>query len=400
MRGMLICWLFVCLPVTFTSAQTLNLDPNPHGREVIGSVREVYDGKLPPDIQVNTFRNIHRLFPTRQVSRGTVEKPIPRERQFLDDFFFTSNGNTYDIWDVLALNRVAAMAIVKDGVMVYESYYLGNTADTRWMSMSVVKTISVLLIGAAVQDGYIESLSDPVTRYLPRLAGTAYDGVTVQQIIGMTSGVAWNETYTDPASDRRRMLEAQIAQQPGAILDLMAALPRATAPGSRWNYSTGETHIAGALIQAATGQWAADYLSEKLWQPLGMESDATWWLESEGGLEVGGSGLSATLRDYTRIGQFLLNRGVIDGQPVVPPGFVDQAATRQVVGGETVDYGWGLWPLHDNSYAAIGIFGQYVFVDPDRNLVVTLWSAQPKPVDRAGIDEYEFLAALSAYFAN
>jgi CubicO group peptidase (beta-lactamase class C family) len=214
----------------------------------------------------------------------------------------------------------------------------------------------------------------------------------------MASGVAWNETYTNPASDRRHMLEAQIGQKPGKILELMAGLPRAAEPGTRWNYSTGETQIAGALVAAATGKNVADYLSEKLWSRLGMESDATWWLDSPDGLEIGGSGLSATLRDYARFGLFLLNDGIIDGERVLPEGWVHEASTAKYIDGEKVDYGYMLWPLHGRSYAAIGIFGQFVFVDPDRNLVVAIWSAQSKPVNRHGIDEYEFLKALSAYF--
>ncbi len=384
----------ICGPVS-----SAELEPDyPHSNEVIGTVRQIYDGRLLPDIQINTFRNIQRLFPTRVVKRGANSTGFSRDEQSLEDFSFTIDGRRYDLFDVLALNRVAAMMVVKDNKVVFEHYFMGNTPQTRWMSMSVVKTISVMLIGAAVEDGYITSLRDPITKYLPLFSGTAYETVTVEDIIAMTSGVAWNETYTDPSSDRRRMLEAQLGQRPGEILTLMANLETHSKPGVRWNYSTGETHIAGALIHAATGKWAADYLSEKLWKPLGMESDATWWLESEGGLEVGGSGLSATLRDYTRLGQFLLNQGVIDGIPVVPEGFVQRAGSRTILDGQAVDYGYGLWPLHGNSYAAIGIFGQYIFVDPDQDLVVTIWSAQPKPVNGHGIDEYAFLEALSNYF--
>jgi CubicO group peptidase (beta-lactamase class C family) len=194
------------------------------------------------------------------------------------------------------------------------------------------------------------------------------------------------------------MLEAQIAQNPGQILDLMAALPRAAEPGARWNYSTGETHVAGALVAAATGRHAADYLSEKIWSRLGMQADANWWLESPDGLEVGGSGLSATLRDYARFGLFWLNDGAIDGERIVPEGWMAEATTPKVIGGRDVDYGYMFWPLHGRSYAAIGIFGQFIFVDPDRDLVVAMWSAQSKPVGREVVDEYEFFKALSAYF--
>ncbi|MGH8224092.1 MAG: serine hydrolase domain-containing protein, partial [Woeseiaceae bacterium] len=311
---------------------------------------------------------------------------------------FTAGERRYDLYELLSLNRVSGLLILADGEIVFEKYLLGNDESTRWMSMSVVKSMTAALVGAAIHDGHIGSIDDPVVEYLPRFAGSAYEDVTVRHLLQMASGVEWNETYTDPASDRRKMLEAQLGQEPGAILERMASLPRAAEPGTRWNYSTGETHVAGALVAAATGRHVADYLSEKIWSPMGMESDATWWLESPGGLEIGGSGLSATLRDYARFGLFLLHDGVIDGVRVLPEGWMVRAGSRQTVGGETVDYGYMLWPLHANSYAAIGIFGQFVFVDPDRDLVVAMWGAQPKPVGGECIDEYAFFEALSAHF--
>ena len=389
------------LSLFFSVTACMNSDDSAtyrHSEEPIGTVREVYDGRLYPDIQVNTFRNIDRLFPTRTVRRGTTIRELPLSSGPLGEFSYSADGKTYDLFDVLSLNRVSGILVIKDGGIVFEQYLLGNQADSRWMSMSVVKSMTATLIGAAIQDGYIETIDDPVVRYLPRFKDTAYDGVTVRQVLQMTSGVAWNETYTDPSSDRRRMLEAQIGQQPGEILDLMGALPRAAEPGTKWNYSTGETHVAGALVHAATGKPVADYLSEKIWSKAGMEADANWWLESPQGLEVGGSGLSAVLRDYARFGLFLLEDGVIEGQRVLPEGWMAQASTPKVVDGNTVEYGYMFWPLHGNSYAAIGIFGQFVFVDPDKNLVVAMWSAQSKPVDRHGLDEYVFLEALSAHF--
>ena len=371
-----------------------------HAGEPIGTVREVYDGRLYPDVQVNTFRNIDRLFATRAVRRGATVHKLPSQLTPMHDFAFDHEGQRYELYDVLALNRVSGLLIVQGGHVRFEKFLLGNDEETRWMSMSVVKSMTATLIGAAIQEGFIKSMDDPVVRYLPRFVGTAYDGVTIRQLLLMASGVTWNETYTDPSSDRRHMLEAQIGQRPGAILDLMANLPRAAEPGTRWNYSTGETQLAGALVRAATGKPVAEYLSEKLWVPLGMESDATWWLESPGGLEIGGSGLSATLRDYARFGLFLLNDGVIDGRRVLPEGWMEQASSRHVIGGQEVEYGYMLWPLHGRSFAAISIFGQFVFVDPDRDLVVAMWSAQSKPMGREGVDEYVFLEALSNYFAR
>lgn len=394
-RTALLLPLILC--AMMQSAARAEDTPYRHAGDEIGGVRDVYDGRLYPDIQVNTFRNIDRLFPTRTVSHGTP-RPLPENLISMSDFRFSVGEESYDLYDVMALNRVSGLLVVQDGAIRFEQYLLGNAPDTRWMSMSVVKSITATLIGAAIHEGYIRSIDDPIVNYLPRFEGTAYDGVTVRHLLQMTSGIAWNETYTDPDSDRRAMLEAQIAQEPGAILDLMAALPRAAPPGTRWNYSTGETQVAGALVQAAVGKPVADYLAETIWIPAGMEADANWWLESPDGLEVGGSGLSARLRDYARFGLFLLADGVIDGRRVLPEGWVETATTPKSVNGTRVDYGYMFWPLHGRSYAAIGIFGQFVFVDPDRELVVTLWSAQPKPVDRHGVDEYAFLEALSRYF--
>ncbi|MBC55253.1 MAG: serine hydrolase [Gammaproteobacteria bacterium] len=384
--------------LTLTTLASAAEPAYPHANEPIGTVRQVYDGRLYPDIQVNTFRNIDRLFPTRTVARGETVYALPVSDAPLQAFSYTVGGQTYDLYDVLSMNRVSGMVIIHNDEILFEKYLLGNDARTRWMSMSVVKSMTATLIGAAIHDGHISSIDDPIVDYLPRFVGTAYDGVTVRHLLQMSSGVAWNETYTDPASDRRRMLEAQISGQPGAVLNLMASLPRAAEPGTRWNYSTGETQLAGALVQAATGMPVADYLSEKIWSKMGMEADANWWLQSPDGLEVGGSGLSATLRDYARFGLFMLHDGVIDGERVLPEGWMATAGAPKQIGGELVDYGFMLWPMHGNSYAAEGIFGQYVFVDPDKNLVVAMWSAQPKPVGRAGLNEYRFLEALSSSF--
>lgn len=369
--------------------------PYPHAREAIGTVRQVYDGHLYPDIQANTFRNIDRLFPTRTVQAGSRPYPLPSSGRPLENFKFASRGKSWDLYDFLSLNRVGGILVVKDGQVCFEKYLLGNTPRTRWMSMSVVKSMTATLVGMAIKDGYIQSLDAPVTDYLPRLHGSAYDGVTVRHLLQMASGVAWNETYTDASSDRRAMLEAQISQRPGAILEVMSKLERAAPPGTRWNYSTGETQVVGALVAAATGKHVADYLAEKIWLPFGMETDANWWLESPDGLEIGGSGFSATLRDYARFGQFMLNGGIVDGKQTLPEGWIAEATTAKVIDGEAVEYGYMWWPLDRGAYSAIGIFGQFVYVNPADHLVVAMWSAQPKPVGTDVIDEYDFFNALA-----
>lgn len=367
----------------------------------LGGLRALYDGALPPDTVVHTLRHVDRLLPSRRVARGATVLPLPPAPRPLGALQFESAGRRLDLMDVLALNRVSALLVLKNGAVAYEQYALGQTASARWTSMSMVKSISSTLVGVAVHDGAIRSLDDDITRYLPALRGSAYEGVDIRQLLWMNSGVAWDETYTDPGSDRRRMLDAQIAQQPGEIMRLMAALPRAAAPGQRWNYSTGETHVVGALLRAALGRPVAQYLSQRIWANVGMEADARWWLESPRGLEVGGSGLVARLRDFARFGLFMLADGVVRGERVLPEGWAAEASRAQQVGGQSVPYGYMWWLMppeageeHAGAYRAHGIFGQHLYLNPREQVVIAQFSALSKPKDLVPIDHLDFFGAV------
>jgi CubicO group peptidase (beta-lactamase class C family) len=304
------------------------------------------------------------------------------------------------MYDYMSLNRVSGLLILKDGKIAFERYELGNNETTRWMSMSVVKSITSTLVGAAIKDGHIQSIDDPVTKYLPTLAGSAYEGVTIRNLLQMASGVKWDETYTNPASDRRRMLEAQLSGKPGSILALMSTLARAGEPGKIWNYNTGETHVVGELIHAAVKRPVAQYLSERIWSKFGMESDATWWLESPNGQEIGGSGLSATLRDYGRFGLFVMNHGLVGEEQILPEGWVSEAGTSKMIGGKKVNYGYMWWipdsanPVHAGAFFASGIFGQSIYINPAAKVVVVVWSARPKPTGTNTINDEDFYAAV------
>ena len=217
---------------------------------------------------------------------------------------------------------MSGLIVLKDGKVAYETYQYGNTRQTRWMSMSMAKSIMSTLIGAAVKDGLITSINDPVTKYVLQMAGSAYEDVTLRDVMMLSSGVKWTEDYTDPTSDRRRLLDAQIAQKPGAALEIMRGLPRAARPGTKYNYSAGETQVGAEMLRGAIKKPLATYLSEKIWTKYAMEAPATWWLDSPDGVEIGGSGFSATLRDYARFALFIMNGGVIDGQPILPDGWL------------------------------------------------------------------------------
>jgi CubicO group peptidase (beta-lactamase class C family) len=372
-----------------------------HAREPIGTVRQIYDGVLTPEMAVNTFRNIHRLFPTRTVAAASRPMPLPSAATPLSTVVFTDRGRRYDLEDYLHLNRVAALLVLHNGRVALEKYRFGNDERTRWMSMSIAKSITSTLIGAALKQGHIADLSDPVTRYVPSLAGSAYHDVSVRDVLMMASGVRWTETYTDPTSDRRSLLEAQISQVPGSAMGVMKRLPRAAAAGTVHTYSTGETQVIAEVLRGAVGKPLATYLSERIWSRFGMQNDAHWWLDSPNGVEIGGSGFSATLRDYGRFGLFLLNGGVAAGEAILPDAWIREAtAPKRLRGGKPVDYGYLWWTgttpaaRRDSSYAAIGIYGQHLYVNPAARVVIVVWAAQRKPTGSDVIDDWAFFEAV------
>lgn len=368
--------------------------------EELGSVLDTYVGRLMPGEQVHTFRNTDRLMNSRLVARGARVRELPRRKQQLREMVIHSGGQKYDLYDYVSRNRVAGLILLKDGEIALEQYEFGNGEHTRWLSMSVAKSISTTLVGVAIQDGLIGSVEEPLTRYLPQFEGTAYDGVSIKNLMQMTSGVRWDDTHTVEESERRRMLTLQIEQQPGEILRLLAQQPRSAPPGTLWNYSTGETHMVGAVLHAALGRWLSDYLSEKIWARAGMQADATWWLESPGGLEVAGSGFNATLRDYARFGLFMMEDGIIDGVRVFPEGWRHEATSARFIGGKQLNYGYMWWAVPDNTgsfadgaFSARGIFGQFMYINPAQRVVAVVWSARSKPKGTEIIIDNDFFNA-------
>lgn len=285
----------------------------------------------------------------------------------------------------MARQRNAGLIIVHDGKIRLEKYALGYGPTGRWTSFSVAKSFTSTLVGAAVKDGYIKSLDDKVTAYIPGLKGSAYDDVSVRQLLTMTSGVKWNEDYTDPNSDVALFnLQKPVAGE-DVTVSYMKTLARDVPAGSKWLYSTGETNLIGVLVSSATGKSLSTYLSEKIWKPFGMEQDAVWMLGATGH-EISGCCISATLKDYARLGQFVLNGGVAGGAKVVPDDWFAAATTKQAeIGLPGRGYGYQWWTNDDGSFAAQGIFGQGIFIDPKRKLVIASNGNWPTATDPEGV---------------
>ena len=272
--------------------------------------------------------------------------------------------------EYLRQQNTAGLVILQDGRVRFERYGLGFDAAGRWTSFSVAKSFTSTLVGAAIQDGHIKSLEDKVSAYLPGLRGSAYDDVTVRQLLTMSSGVRWNEDYEDPEADVAQFNNATPEAGMDATVSYLRKLPRAHPPGELWNYNTGETNLIGVLVSAATGKPLAQYLQEKIWHPAGMESQATWLLGRTGN-EIAGCCLQASTRDFARFGLFVLANGASSGQQVVPPDWFAQATLKQKdIGDPGRGYGFQWWTYDDGSVAAQGIFGQGIYIDPQRRLVI------------------------------
>jgi CubicO group peptidase (beta-lactamase class C family) len=296
---------------------------------------------------------------------------------------FSYGGRTWTIAEYMAAYRVSGLLVLTDGKIVLERYGLGRTAADRWTSFSVAKSMTSTLVGAAIQDGRIRSLDDPVVRYIPDLKGSAYEGVSVRQMLTMSSGVKWSEAYADPNSDVARA--GGTPPDPGVnpMVSYLRKLPRAHAPGSAFNYNTGETDLVGVLVSNAVGEPLAQYASEKIWRPYGMERDAIWMTDPSG-QERGGTGISMTLRDYGRLGLFVAGGGKAHGRRIVPPWWVAEATRAQVAYGPPAPAGYGYfwWIRPSGAYEAVGIYGQSITTFRSEGLIIVQNAAWPKAGDR------------------
>jgi CubicO group peptidase (beta-lactamase class C family) len=351
---------------------------------------------LPSDLQVlfwsadrreQDLRRMPELLPHARIEPSPTPRPLPE-------------GDVLDIDPAafMEAQRVAGLIVIEDGRVRLERYGLGLAPEDHWDSFSMTKSLTSTLVGAALADGSIRSVTDLVTDYLPELAGGAYDGVQIDHVLTMTSGARWNEDYVDPASDVARFYLTPPPADMDATVAYLRALPREHPPGERWNYNTGETNLIGVLVARATGRPLADYLKEKVWDPAGMEAPAHWMLDAQG-KEAGGCCVSATLRDWGRVGLMALDRGTVPGGQIADRRWFERS-TAQRIDFPASDRGYGAqwWTRGEGAqFEASGIFGQMIHVDPERKLVVVFLSAWPTATSRERSDErLAFLNQLKA----
>ena len=368
---------------------------------VLAAAGGIFWAKLDPDMRrlilnMPTDRNV--LFwsiPQRDAAFRAMDRiPLLSKSRIISagkDVYPLPKGAPLDVGiDVDAYmkdQRCAGLVVIQDGKIRLEKYGLGFSADGRWTSFSVAKSITSTLVGAAIKDGYIRNIDDKVSDYIPDLKGSVYDNVTIKQLLTMTSGVKWNEDYGDPKSDVALFNTHKAEPGVDVTVSYMRKLKREAPPGTKWVYKTGETNLIGVLVSSATKKNLSDYLSEKVWRPFGMEQDASWLLGSTGH-EISGCCLQASTCDSARFGLFILGGGIAEGKSVLPDGWIAEATTKHADTDRDEDgYGYQWWTVNDGSYAAKGIFGQGIFIDPKRKLVIASNSNWPQATDGQGGDQ-------------
>jgi CubicO group peptidase (beta-lactamase class C family) len=365
------------------------------------AVQELRRRMLDADVNALTFHNMDEIFTTRTVPRGGAVWELPSQTVPLA-FTYAFGGQTWTPEEFLERTYTNALLVMKDGTILAETYRNNTGPQTRFVSWSMAKSIASMMIGVALAEGRIRSLDDPITDYIPELSRAAYDGVTIRQIMQMRSGVDYEERYDfdNPgmaASNHINSLVLNLTR----FADMACAVTRKTVPGEVFEYKTLDTAVLGWLVERATEMNAASYLASRIWEPLGAEADGFFIMDGPPGVgrEFTGAGFNATLRDYARLGQMVLDDGVVNGRRILPEGWVAESTAPSHP--ETAAGGYGLqwWTLADsNAFYALGLQGQFIYIDPDSRTVVVKLSYFPPGDDSAAAAEtLAFLQAASVW---
>jgi len=357
---------------------------------------------LDNDVSALAFRSMDSLFTTRTVARSGPVWALPHSDHKLD-FTYQWQGMSLSPEEFLERTYTNALLVMKDGRIVREIYRNNTNERSRFIGWSMTKSVTSVLIGCALAENRIESLDTPLTRYLPELKGGGYDGVSIRQVMQMRSGVDYEERYDfgNPGTAASNHIAA-LVRNTARFVDVARTLRRIHPPGEFFQYKTIDTAVLGWLVERVTQGSVAAYTARCLWEPLGAESDGFYIMDGVpgAGREFSGAGFNATLRDFARFGQMMLNGGVADGRRIVSEDWVRQSTQPSgAAAGQRSGYGLQWWMMDaSGAYAAIGLQGQYIYVDPATRTVAVKLSYFP-PGDNSALDgeTRAFLAAASAW---
>lgn len=343
---------------------------------------------LNPDINSFTFRETGQVFAYRTVAGvgGGHEWKLPEAKGFtMPQAMIAGAAVSHDEWADGTFTN--ALLVLRDGAIVFEDYRNRMRPDTRHIGFSMSKTITAMLVGQALDRNEITSLDDPAAKYVPDLAGGGYGDVTIRNLLEMRSGADIDERYDfgENPSLAARIHETAIVENRARFADFAVDIGRRAQPGSMFNYATLDTAVLGWVLEQATGQTIEDLTETRLWQPLGAQHHGFWLADGPAGegRALNGMGFNATLRDFGRLGQLLLDEGMAGEQRILPEGWVAAMTAMKPTGetgpGAMPGYGFQTWQIDDEpgAYAAVGLAGQLIYVHPASRTVIVKLSYHP-----------------------
>lgn len=358
---------------------------------------------------VNNFLNLYKSFNATRLEPSAEPFLFPREQGELPQAFMVESENI-DVTDFLEQSGTTGLVVIKDGKIRFEEYYLGHAEDKLHISWSMGKSFLSALFGIAIEEGYIDSIEQTVTDYVPELVGSGYDNVRIKDVLQMSSGVLFNEDYGDFNSDINRF--SRTVAFGSSLDDFAASLVRDKPPGTYHHYVSIDTQVLGMILTRALDRSLSDYLRDKLWQPMGMEHPV-YWLKDDHGMELALGGLNVSLRDYAKFGWLYLNKGKWGDKQLVPEQWITDSITPDAphlepgkdnpASSSQNGYGYQWWiPLGaEDEYSAQGIYHQYIYIDPDQNLVIVKNSANHR-FNEAGHNwsakHYAMFRAISNFY--
>lgn len=374
----------VALAPMAVSAQSAPAGPSP----AVIAMREQW---LNPAINSFTFRDTNKVFESRAVPRSGPVWPLATGPK-LTMPAHQSGGQPmpYDAWADRTFTN--ALLVMRDGKIVFEDYRNKSDAATHFISFSMAKTITALLVGIALGEHKIRSLDDKAGEYVPELKSGGYGDATIRQILQMRSGVDYEERYDfgEHPSLAATIHTKAIVRNQMRFADPAMTIGKKTVPGSTFNYATLDTAVLGWILERATGEKLEAYTASHLWGPLGAETDAFWMADGPPGTgrALNGMGYNAVLRDFARLGQLMLDGGKANGQQIVPAGWVGQMTTMipfaadYAKKAEFKGYGFQTWQVDNEpgAFSAVGLAGQFIYVHPATRTVIVKLSFNP-PVE-------------------
>jgi CubicO group peptidase (beta-lactamase class C family) len=331
-----------------------------------------------------TFTHMNRVLPSEPITKGEP-RPFPVEPADLGGLRY---GAGYNLDDLHRRTFTTAFVVLRDGMLVHEAYPgVFARPGARMQLFSLSKSVLSMMVGIALAEKRITGIDEPVTAYRPDFRGTAYQDVTIAQLLDMTSGVGDLEVWDVEDSGIKRFERAVAGG--GDVLQIVKGAVRSREAGERFNYSTFDSQVLGWVLEAATGESLASYATRKLWQKVGAEHDAYYWLtRRRPRTAIGAGSLNATARDLARLGQVMADDGLVAGERVVPADWVRRSRMpRHGVGtlgpSGYPHYGYAnhWWTLDNGAFTGVGVHGQYLYVDPAARIVIVKCSAWPTQDD-------------------